>query len=257
MSSNTMGTPGASASTRRAGSGLDLWILLAAAAVALVAVLVSAYTAPKALDPPRNLGIAQKIFYVHVVNVLPTYLSFVLSAIGAVAFLRTGRDGWDRFSHASAEVGLFFCSLLLITGSIWGRASWGHWWELGDLRLQTTAVLWFVYVGYLFLRAFAVGDQMRRTAAIVAIAGTLVIPFVTFALRFAGGRTIHPPSDEQNAAISLAQRICTIAFAVIFAYLLRLRVVVAHAEASAEEAAVLGESAADPSGLRVGLGASR
>jgi heme exporter protein C len=230
------------------GTDLRLTALAALAGASLVAVVVAAYTAPVELTQ----GLAQKVFYVHVVCVAPAYLGFLLAGIAGVGFLiKQGRDedegrpsrfpaeSWDRLSHASAEVGVFFCSLLLVTGPLWARPIWGVWWDWGDLRLSTTAILWFVYVGYLFLRSFAVGDYMRRTAAIVAIAGTAVIPFVSYAVRIAGNRTIHPDTPDLSPEIALARQICVIAFLVLFAYLLYLRTVVAHAEAVAEERELL------------------
>jgi heme exporter protein C len=239
------------------GTDLRLAILGGCAALATVAVVVAAYTAPVELTQ----GLAQKVFYVHVTCVAPTYLGFLLAGIGGIGFLATRRDAWDRVSHAGAEVGVLFCSLLIVTGPLWARPIWGVWWDWGDLRLSTTAILWFVYVGYLFLRSFAVGDYMRRTAAIVAIAGTAVIPFVSYAVRLAGNRTIHPDTPDLSPEIAAARRICLLAFLVMFAYVLYLRIVVARAEALAEERELLaGDPAPDDADLapvRMPFGAVR
>jgi heme exporter protein C len=164
-----------------------------------------------------------------------SYLGFVLAGIGGAGYLITGRPSWDRVSNAGAEVGVLFCTILLLTGPLWARPIWGVWWDWGDLRLSSSAFLWFIYVAYLFLRAFAVGDFMRRSTAVVAIAGTFAIPFVSYAVRIAGERSIHPPKPSLSPEIALAFRISSIAMLLLFAYLFSLRLSVARAESDADE----------------------
>jgi len=200
------------------------------ALLALAVVVYAVYNAPRELIQ----GLAQKIFYVHVPCATPAYSGFVIAAIGGIGYLRTGRDQWDRIALAGAEVGIVFCTLLIVTGPIWARPIWGVWWDWGDLRLASSAVLWFIYVGYLFLRSFADGDFMRRTAAIVAIGGTLAIPFVFFAVDLASNQTVHPGRPSMSPEIRNAFLTCMVAFLFPFLYLLCLRLSVAHAEAEAE-----------------------
>src|SRR6516165_404965 len=116
-------------------------------------------------------GVLQKIFYVHIPAIIPTYFGFTLAAIGGVGFLATRDERWDQLAVSGAEVGVVFCSLMLLVGPIWAKPAWGHWW-VWDLRLTTTLMLWFIYVAYLFLRSFAFGSDTARTfAAIYGIAG--------------------------------------------------------------------------------------
>jgi heme exporter protein C len=184
-------------------------------------------------------GPVQKILYVHVPNVIPTYLGFVLTAVAGVGFLWTRREAWDALAVAGAEVGIIFCSLILVTGPIWAKPVWGHWWAW-DLRLTSTLVLWFIYVAYLLLRAFSFGSGQARTfTAIYGIAGTAAIPFVYFAVKIARGG-LHPDNPaEQGLPPSMAWTLFSghVAFLLVFAYLAARRLQLAQLEARLEEPA--------------------
>ena len=143
-------------------------------------------------------GVVQKIFYAHVPNVIPSYLGFTLTAIGGIGFLKTRRVHWEQLSVAGAEVGLVFCTLILLTGPVWAKPVWGHWW-VWDLRLTSTLILWFIYVAYLLLRGFAFGSDAARTfSSIYGIAGILAVPFVYFAVDLARGDTLHPSNPARE-----------------------------------------------------------
>ena len=143
-------------------------------------------------------GLVQKIFYVHIPAIIPTYLGFTLTAVGGVAFLRTRRESWDQLALGGAEVGVVFCSLMLIVGPIWAKPVWGHWW-VWDLRLTSTLILWFIYVAYLFLRGLAFGSDAARTfTSVYGIIGTAAIPFVYFAVDIAQGSTMHPSNPARE-----------------------------------------------------------
>jgi heme exporter protein C len=182
-------------------------------------------------------GVVQKIFYVHVVCIAPTYLGFLLAAVGGIGFLRTRSAAWDRLALSGAEVGVVFCTLILVVGPIWAKPVWGHWW-VWDLRLTSTLVLWFIYVAYLFLRAFALGSDPARTfAAVYGIAGTLAIPFVYYAVDLAGGSTLHPSNPAREGlppAMAWTALVGIGAFLVVFAYLVARRLDVARLEARRE-----------------------
>ncbi len=184
-------------------------------------------------------GIVQKIFYVHVACILPSYLGFVLTAVGGIGFLATRREEWDRLARASAEVGVVFTTFFLIVGPLWAKPVWGHWW-VWDLRLTLTLVLWFIYVAYLFLRAFSVGSDAARTfASVYGIAGTAVIPFVYYAVELARGSTLHPSnpaSEGLPSGMAWTAILGLVAFVALFGTLLALRLDVARLEALAEEA---------------------
>ena len=203
-------------------------------ALALLALAVWAYfvwAAPVIVNPT-----GQKILYVHVPNVAPAYLGFILTAVGGIGFLSTRSRAWDRFSLACAEVGVFFCTLLLVSGPIWAKASWNTWWEW-DLRLVATMVLWFIYVAYLFLRSFSEGSDAARTfAAVYGVLGTLAIPFVRFAVELAGAQTMHPAqADRSIEGVATALWAGFVAFLVVFCWLVAKRLSIARLEAILEE----------------------
>jgi heme exporter protein C len=96
----------------------------------------------------------------------------------------------DVLALVTAEVGVVFCLIVLITGPIWARPVWGIWWAPGDIRLTSTLVLWLIYVSYLFLRRFSSSGQTPLLAAALAVLGALCVPFVYFSIWFF--RTQHP-----------------------------------------------------------------
>jgi heme exporter protein C len=96
----------------------------------------------------------------------------------------------DVLAVTAAEVGVVFCSIVLVTGPIWARPVWGIWWAPGDIRLTSTLVLWLIYVSYLVLRRFSDSAQTQKLAAVLAVFGALDVPLVYFSIWFF--RTQHP-----------------------------------------------------------------
>jgi heme exporter protein C len=96
----------------------------------------------------------------------------------------------DMLAVTSAEVGVVFCTIVLVTGPIWARPVWGIWWAPGDIRLTSTLVLWLIYVSYLVLRRFSSSAQTQMLAAALAVFGALDVPLVYFSIWFF--RTQHP-----------------------------------------------------------------
>jgi heme exporter protein C len=178
---------------------------------------------------------------VHVACILPAYTGFVLTAVGGIGFLATRREEWDRLALAGAEVGVLFTTFFLIVGPLWAKPVWGHWW-VWDLRLTLTLVLWFVYVAYLFLRAFTVGsDAARSFASVYGIAGTAVIPFVYYAVELARGSTLHPSnpaSEGLPGGMAWTAIAGLVAFVALFLFQLALRLDGARLEARVDDAEV-------------------
>ncbi len=144
-------------------------------------------------------GVVQKILYVHPACAFAAYLGFLLTAVGGALYLWRGEERFDRLAAASAEVGVVFCTLNIVTGPIWGKATWGHWWSW-DPRLIVTLVLWFIYLAYLLLRNFTEGDaRVARFAAVYGIVGLLAVPLNYFAIDLFGERSIHPENLEQGS----------------------------------------------------------
>lgn len=142
-----------------------------------------------------TMGEVQRIFYYHVPSAMVAFLFFAISLIASIAFLalrhsnRNGAQIADAWAISGAEVGVLFCTIVLITGPLWARPVWGIWWTW-DARLTTTLVLWLIYVSYLLLRKFVAGPQMQTLAAVVGIFGALDVPIVYMSNRW--WRTQHP-----------------------------------------------------------------
>jgi heme exporter protein C len=166
------------------------WLRASAAALAISAALWAFFVWRAPIDAMQ--GPIQKILYVHVPCVLGAYLGFALTALAGGLYLWRREERFDRLSAATAEVGVLFCTLVLLTGPIWAKGTWGRWWTW-DLRLTLTLLLYLVYVSYLLLRSFTEGsERAARFAAVYALAGLTVIPLNYFAIDLAGGRTVHP-----------------------------------------------------------------
>ena len=99
-------------------------------------------------------------------------------------------DRLDVLAVTTAEVGVVFCTIVLVTGPIWARPVWGIWWATGDIRLTSTLVMWLIYVSYLVLRRFSNSAQTQMLAAALAVFGALDVPLVYLSIWFF--RTQHP-----------------------------------------------------------------
>jgi heme exporter protein C len=135
-------------------------------------------------------GIAQRIFYVHPPAAWTTFLAFGIAALTSAMYLwlRDPRLDWAALS--AAEGGMVFGAIMLITGPLWGRIAWGTYWTW-EPRLTLTLLLWFVFLGYFMVRrSTANPDQGKRYAAVVAIVGALLIPFIHLSVVWF--RSLHP-----------------------------------------------------------------
>ncbi len=136
-------------------------------------------------------GAAQKIFYIHVPSAWVAFLAFGLVAIASAAFLWLRDPRLDRFAESSAEVGVIFTSVVLITGPLWAKPIWGAYWAWWDVRLVSTLFLWFIYVSYIVLRgAIDSPEQRARYSAVLGILGALLIPFIHLSVYLFA--TMHP-----------------------------------------------------------------
>lgn len=135
-------------------------------------------------------GLAQKIFYIHAPAAWSALLAFSLVGIVSVLYLWLQDPRLDLFAASSVEVGLAFSVIMLTTGPIWGKPIWGTWWTW-DPRLTLTLLLFFIFLGYLALRA-ALSDRSERArfSAVVGIMGLLLVPFIHLSVYLF--RTMHP-----------------------------------------------------------------
>ena len=140
-------------------------------------------------------GFPQKIMYLHVPTVIVAYFAFFVVFVYSITYLWKRELMFDQIAKASAEVGLVFCALVLITGAIWGKPTWGTYWAWWDVRLVTTLLLFLIFIGYFLLR-MSVNDRDKeaRLAAVLGIIGCLDIPIIHRSIEWAKGRTLHQPS---------------------------------------------------------------
>ncbi len=157
----------------------------------LTAVLLSyaLYQALVVAPTERTMGDVQRIFYYHVPSAWTAFILFFINFGASVFYLIKRNPAADIVALVSAEVGVVFCTVVLVTGPIWARPVWGIWWTW-DMRLTSTLVLWLIYVSYLFLRRFSSSGETPLLAASLAVLGALCVPFVYFSIWFF--RTQHP-----------------------------------------------------------------
>jgi heme exporter protein C len=200
-----------------------LWQSGAALAIGVAVWAWLALTAP--IDASQ--GIVQKILYVHVPCAFAAYAGFIVTGVASALFLGTHDPRYDRVALASAEVGVLFCTLVIASGPIWAKATWGHWWTW-DPRLTVTLLQWFVYLSYLLLRSFTEGSaRTARFAAVYGIVGTLSVPLNYLAIELFGGAAMHPDNlerDSLGAGMGAPFAAGVVAALLAYLHLLRLRV---------------------------------
>jgi heme exporter protein C len=162
-------------------------ILFVAATVLLLAY--GYYQAMFAAPTEQTMGDIQRIFYYHVPSAWVAFLCFIGNFVASIWYLFQRNSKTDAFAAAAAEVGVVFCTIVLITGPLWAKPVWGIWWTW-DARLTSTLVLWLIYVSYLILRRFSAGDQKPVLAAALAVFGFVDVVFVYMSIRWF--RTQHP-----------------------------------------------------------------
>ncbi len=189
------------------------------ASIGLLAVLGLVVTPADAVQ--RN-GV--RIMYVHVPSVWLAYLAFVVTGVASAAYLwpRTRSLTWDRIAGASAEIGVLYVAITLVTGSLWGRLSWGRYW-VWDARLTTTALLFVTYLGYLAVRGLGgTHPQRARRSALVAMFAVVEIPLVHFSVQ--RWNTLHQEESiakgEINGLMLFAIFWGVVAFTLLYVWLL-------------------------------------
>ena len=182
----------AAVTTRQRGPGLPIASLILGV-LSFIGMMVSIsmiflYAPTDAIE-----GQPQRIFYFHVPIAWIGMLAFGVVAAAGIGYLWKKDERWDWAARASAELGAIFITLALITGSIWGKTTWGTWWTW-DARLTTTLILWFIYIGYLMLRSYmGRSHESARAGAVLAIIGIIDVPIIYESVNW--WRTLHPQAE--------------------------------------------------------------
>lgn len=168
-------------------------------------------------------GQPQRIFYFHVPVAWIGMLAFGVVTVAGIGYLWKKDERWDWAARASAELGAVFITLALITGSIWGKTTWGTWWTW-DARLTTTLILWFIYIGYLMLRSYmGRTHESARSGAVLAIIGLIDVPIIYESVNW--WRTLHPQAEVGTPgalppSVVLTLMISLVTFTLFYSFLM-------------------------------------
>jgi heme exporter protein C len=226
----------ASQTAHDAGTGTPATRMLGAVTAVLVVLLALSGLWWSAEDVVQ--GSTVRIMYVHVPSIWTAYMAFALTAVCSAVWIssRNRSFAWDRVAGASAEIGVLFVAVSLVTGSLWGRLTWGTYW-VWDARLTSTAFLLITYVGYLAVRRLdGTVRQRARRSAVLALLAVLEIPLVHFSVRL--WRSLHQEASvaDPNAKVKLDGLMLftlflgLVAFTALFVWLLLHRQRVLHLE---------------------------
>jgi heme exporter protein C len=202
---------------------VPLFAAIAGAGLALTLYMIF-YVAP--LDV--QLAFNQKVFYWHVPNWFMLFSMVFLCGAASAMYLKKRDPTWDDIALAAGELAVMFGAIGLVTGAIWGKAAWGHWWKW-ELRLTTSLILWLTMVGYVLVRRFG-GAGSERLAAGLAIFGVANVPLVYFAVKLAAAldqASAHPKAEvvtQLTSSMKSTFQLSILAFAALCVTLLLVRI---------------------------------
>ena len=200
--------------------------------LALTGMLIAPYMALVYADVEKEMELAQKIFYFHVPSAFAMYAGFFFVFVFSILYLLKRNPLWDIWASCSAEVGLLFCTVVLLSGSLWAKPIWGAWW-VWDPQLTLVLVLWLIFVAYLMLLSYAENPlQSAKFRAVLGIFGFLDAPLIHYSVEL---WRAHHPKIVRAEEIALppdmlyAWLFCSVTFLVLFGAILTKRVSVERA----------------------------
>ncbi len=198
-------------------------------AIAMVAVIAACVRALFFTPIDAMLGAAQKIFYVHVpAAIIGMYFCCGLLFICSIMYLWIKDERLDRLAESAAEVGLVFMGIVLVTGPVWARSSWGTWW-VWDARITSTLFLWLLVMAYLVLRSGVESIELRaRLSAVMGTLAALLVPFIHLTVKLFRGMhpeaiVLAPVKPKLPPVMLMTLGIAMLSFTLLFLALLRLR----------------------------------
>ncbi len=201
------------------------WLLAATGLLMLAALGMVFLYAPQ----EKTMGEVQRIFYFHAASAWLAMMAFLVVFAGSLLYLWKGDRRYDRWAGASAEIGVLFTTIVLVTGPLWARPVWNTWWTW-DARLTSSLVLWIMYIAYLVLRgALPESRKKYQFSAVYGLVAFVDVPIVFFSIRW--WRSMHPVvitgkgmNLEPEMIHTLA--LSCLAFTLLYFLLLRLRLTV-------------------------------
>lgn len=172
----------------------------------------------------KTMGLLQKIFYFHVSSAWVGFFAFFVTFIASILYLATKKITYDDIASASAEIGLIFCTIVIVTGPLWARPTWGVYWTW-DARLTSTLILWFIYIGYVMVRQFMQDiHKQAQFSALLGIIGFINVPIVFLSIQW-WEETIHPNVIQKGGGgmdkdMFTALLVCLLTFTIIYLSLL-------------------------------------
>jgi heme exporter protein C len=205
----------------------------------VILTIISIYLALIYTPSHETMGDIQRIFYFHVSSAWVSYLAFGVTFVAGLLYLKSRDLKWDTIAFSSAEIGIIFCTLGIITGSLWAKPVWDVFWRWEDIKLFITLVLWLVFIAYLALRANA--KSRTSKANLSAVFG--IIGFICIPLSFGANRIwqqYHPTilaSQEGSlqASMAFALIVAVFAFTFLYIYLLLVKVDVERMKETIDE----------------------
>lgn len=206
-------------------------ILMVIAAISIGAGLYLTFTSPT----DRLQGEFTRIVNIHAPSMWVAFLAFGVTALASIMWLIRRTNAWDRLAEASVETGVIFTATGLFTGMVWGQAVWGRAWDWADPRMASTAVMFFVYIGYLALRRAIPDPIMRaRRSAILGAIAVIQVPLVYFSVNLFRSlhqtQSIRPDGATMPDAMVVALLVNFVAFTLLYVALTAARIQVAKAE---------------------------
>jgi len=192
--------------------------------LALVMVALSLWAAIARAPIEAQMGIVQKIVYIHVPSAIATLVAFALTFAASIAYLATRSRTWDAIAASSCEVGMVFATIVLVSGPLWARSAWNTWWTW-EPRLTTFLILWILYGGYHVVRASVSAGSRRTVSAVLGIILFVNLPIVWKSVQWWRG-SLHPRSvtmtGEMRQALILSMAAWLVFFLAVFQERLRL-----------------------------------
>jgi heme exporter protein C len=208
--------------------------------IATVVTLITGYALAAFYAPmDADQGFIQKIFYLHVPMAIVALCGFVFAGISAIAHLRTGESKWDLRSYVAIHIAIILGVGVLLTGAIWAKASWGHYWVWDEPTLVSFLIIFLLYATYTPLR-FSIEDREKqaRYASVFAITAGAFVPLNFMAVR-AATSLVHPrtlsAADNLPGKMMVAFLVCiagmTLLYALLFNYEIAHKTTVARLRA--------------------------